>query len=235
MHVEPCIVCYMLAWGIYSFAAYIGSVKIVLSLFSYKSQSELIESGPDLLELRLDKWVGDPVQFIREKKGHETLSKIITVRSEEEGGFFKGTPEEWEEMVNPILPYADYIDIEQKYSRFAEAIRAKGKKVIASYHSYSMVHTPQLRALEANVRRYGDIPKIIVTPESHDDVFSLIQYLISSTSPICLGVMGEEFRYARALFALFGSFFVYCHGGTATAKGQYSVGEMKKILNLLRN
>lgn len=234
MHAEVCIVCYMLAWNIYSFVAYLAYVNIVLSLFSQKPGYELMDLKPDLLEMRLDGWVGDSLRFIRENKKHGAFQTIITVRSEQEGGLFKGNSGEWETLVNPLLPYTDYVDIEQNYSNFAPGIRATGKKVIASCHSHSMIHAPELMALESNLRKYGDIPKIIVTPDCHEDIFELSEYLLSSTLPLCLGVMGEKFRYARALFALFGSYFVYCHGGDETAKGQYSIGEMKEILGLLQ-
>jgi 3-dehydroquinate dehydratase-1 len=51
--------------------------------------------------------------------------------------------------------------------------------------------------------------------------------------PICTGVMGAQFRYARAILPLFGSELVYCNVGTATAHGQYSVKEYTNLIELL--
>ena len=45
--------------------------------------------------------------------------------------------------------------------------------------------------------------------------------------------MGVQFRHARALLPLFGSEFVYCHTGTPTAAGQYSVEEFVQLKRLL--
>ena len=46
--------------------------------------------------------------------------------------------------------------------------------------------------------------------------------------------MGGQFRYARAILPLFGSDMVYCHVGTATAAGQYSVQEFVRLMEWLK-
>jgi 3-dehydroquinate dehydratase-1 len=47
-------------------------------------------------------------------------------------------------------------------------------------------------------------------------------------------VMGDRFRYARAILPLFGSELVYCSVGTPTAEGQYSVEEFTQLIQLLK-
>jgi 3-dehydroquinate dehydratase-1 len=90
-----------------------------------------------------------------------------------------------------------------------------------------------LFVLEQELRSYGDIPKIIVTPTNEDDLIDLIAFTRAAKKPICTGVMGAQFRYARAILPLFGSAFVYCHTGVPTAEGQYSVEEFVTLAKML--
>jgi len=87
--------------------------------------------------------------------------------------------------------------------------------------------------MERELRAYGDIVKIIVTPANAEDVIELIAFTHAVKGPVCTGVMGTQFRYARAILPLFGSELVYCHAGTATASGQYSVQEFVRLMELL--
>ena len=80
---------------------------------------------------------------------------------------------------------------------------------------------------------YGDIVKIIVTPRNEDDIIDLIAFTHSIKKPLCTGVMGAQFRYARAILPLFGSELAYCHTGSRTAEGQYSVQEFRTLDKLL--
>jgi 3-dehydroquinate dehydratase-1 len=87
--------------------------------------------------------------------------------------------------------------------------------------------------MERELRAYGDIPKIVVTPENDADVIELLTFTEAAAKPVCTGVMGSEFRHARAMLPLFGSEFVYCHTGSPTAAGQYSVEEFVQLRTLL--
>jgi 3-dehydroquinate dehydratase-1 len=96
-----------------------------------------------------------------------------------------------------------------------------------------MLSLAELFQVERNLRAFGDIPKIIVTPQDKDDLINLIAFTSAAKKPVCTGVMGSEFRYARAVLPLFGSAFMYCHMGTHTAEGQYSVAEFVLLRKLL--
>ena len=137
------------------------------------------------------------------------------------------------ERLSPIVPLVDYIDIEQRFSDNAPAIRAVGKQVISSCHEARMLPLAELFQAERNLRAFGDIPKIIVTPQDEDDLIDLISFTTAAKKPICTGVMGTQFRHARAILPLFGSEFVYCSVGTPTAEGQYSVVDFVQLRKLL--
>jgi 3-dehydroquinate dehydratase-1 len=98
-----------------------------------------------------------------------------------------------------------------------------------------MVPLHILFVMERELRAYGDIPKIIITPQNEDDVIDLIAFTRAASKPICTGVLGDRFRYARAILPLFGSELVYCSVGTPIAEGQYTVEEFRTLLRMLGN
>ncbi len=208
-------------------------MKIVAALTD-PTHAALAESqGADMIELRVDLYSGDPGQVVRDAKAACSLPVILTLRSAQEGGQFFGDADAWMKVVSPLVRYADYVDIEQHFAQHAPAIRDAGRKIIASHHTSRMVPLYNLFVMERELRAYGDIPKIIVTPETEADVVELITFTQAANRPICTGVMGAQFRHARAVLPLFGSEFVYCHTGEPTAAGQYSVEEFVQLRNLL--
>lgn len=209
-------------------------MKIVAALTDPAHAVIAQEQGADLIELRLDLFEGDLTEHAKHCREQVTLPIIATLRSGAEGGRYFGDADEWMKHLAPIIPYADYIDIEQRFSDNAAAIRAVGKQVIASCHEAGMPSLTELFHLERNLRAFGDIPKIIVTPQTEDDLIDLISFTTAAKKPICTGVMGLQFRQARVILPLFGSELVYCSvGGAPTAGGQYSVEEFVQLRNLL--
>jgi 3-dehydroquinate dehydratase I len=208
-------------------------MKIVAALTDPAHALMAQEQGADLVELRLDLFEGDLLEHTRRCRDEVTVPLIATLRSAQEGGRYFGNAEEWMGRLSPLVPLVDYIDIEQRFSPHAPALRAVGKQVIASVHEGTMPGLSELFQLERNLRTFGDIPKIIVSPQTDDDLIDLISFTTAAKKPICTGVMGSHLRYARAILPLFGSEFVYCHTGTPTAEGQYSVEEFVQLRKLL--
>jgi len=208
-------------------------MKIVAALTDPAHAVTAQEQGADLIELRLDLYEGDLAEHTRRCREQVTLPIIATLRSAPEGGQYFGNAEEWMDRLSPLAPLVDYIDIEQRFSVHAPALRAVGKQVIASCHEGKMLSLTELFHLERDLRAFGDIPKIIVTPQSEDDLIDLISFTCAAKKPICTGVMGSHLRHARAILPLFGSEFVYCHTGNPTAEGQYSVEEFVQLRKLL--
>ena len=208
-------------------------MKIVAALTDPAHAVMAQEQGADLIELRLDLFEGDLTEHARRCREQVTLPIIATLRSGAEGGRYFGNSDEWMQRLSPIVPFADYIDIEQRFADNAAAIRAVGKQVIASCHEARMLPLSELFQTERNLRAFSDIPKIIVTPASEDDLIDLISFTTAAKKPICTGVMGSQFRHARAILPLFGSELVYCSVGAPTAEGQYSVAEFVELLKLL--
>jgi 3-dehydroquinate dehydratase-1 len=208
-------------------------MKIVAALTDPHEASRAEEQGADMIELRFDLMDGDLRKRVQECKKACSLPVIATLRSAREGGRFFGDGKAWEEKIRPIIPLVDYVDVEQQFVRNAACVKEAGRKIIASHHAPIMMPLPELFVLERELRAYGDIVKIIVTPSNDGDVIELIAFTHAIKEPICCGVMGSAFRYARAVLPLFGSELVYCHTGERTAEGQYSVEEFVELKKLL--
>jgi 3-dehydroquinate dehydratase I len=210
-------------------------MKIVAALTDPSQASRAQELGADIIELRFDLMEGDPLTCVRICKDASSLPIIGTIRSAQEGGQFFGDAAAWFEKIAPLIPLVSYVDVEQRFSSCAPQIKGAGTAVIASYHSGTMLTLPDLFTRERDLRKYGDIVKIIVTPENEEDILELIAFTHAVKKPVCTGVMGARFRYARAMLPLFGSLLVYCYTGTRTAEGQYSVQEFISLMALLKN
>lgn len=208
-------------------------MKIVAALTNPADAAKAKKLGADAVELRVDLYEGDLVKIVKKAKAACGLPVIVTLRSGQEGGQFFGDADAWIEKVRPLIPFADYVDIERHFACHAPEVREAKKTIIASHHAGQMVPLYILFVMERELRAYGDIPKLVVTPQTNEDVIELLAFTQAAKKPICTGVMGEQFRHARALLPLFGSEFVYCHTGNPTAGGQYSVEEFVQLRKIL--
>jgi 3-dehydroquinate dehydratase-1 len=210
-------------------------MQIVAALTDPADASLAQEQGADIIELRFDLIEGDPLASVLVCRDACSLPVIGTIRSAQEGGQFFGDSAAWLEKICPVIPLVDYIDVEQRYASCIPVVKEPKTAIIASYHIGEMLPLPALFAMERDLRTYGDIVKIVVTPHTEEDIIELIAFTQAIKKPVCTGVMGVQFRYARAILPFFGSRFVYCHTGTRTAEGQYSVQDFISLRALLNN
>jgi 3-dehydroquinate dehydratase-1 len=209
-------------------------MKIVVSVDNVGVIDEVLQYDPTFIEIRLDLMEGDLVEQVKAIRRKTNIPLIATLRSKVEGGRFVGDANLWIRVVGSVAKFVDMVDVEARYRDHAPFIHSQGVRILASLHTTEMPTRPELANIDSTLRSYGDIPKIVVKPRTQDDVFELVSFTFSAPKPICTGIMGSEFRYARAILPLFGSEFVYCHAGRPTADGQYHVREGKLLDELLR-
>ncbi|MBP7145291.1 MAG: type I 3-dehydroquinate dehydratase [Methanoculleus sp.] len=209
-------------------------MKIVVSVEEPGIIDQVLEYNPTFIEIRLDRMEGDLPDLVRAIREKTAIPLIATLRSREEGGRFVGDADLWMRVVGPVTRYVDYVDVEARYRDHAPFIKSQGVQIVASLHTNEMPTPPELGRIEALLRSYGDIPKIVVKPRTADDLLTLVTFTHQAQKPICTSIMGAGFRYARAVLPLFGSEFVFCHAGTPTAEGQYHIREMRQLADLLK-
>jgi 3-dehydroquinate dehydratase I len=207
-------------------------MQLVASVAHPTSVPEAEMAGADCIELRLDLFPSPYPEEGVDAVRHCRLPVILTVRSRDEGGAFTGGTREWQALMEPWLPYAAMVDVEQQFSLSAPLLRDLGMSIIASFHTQQMPSATELSAIESRLRRYGT-PKIVVQPRNPDDVITLCSFTLHAGQPIITSIMGPEFRYARMILPLFGSAMVFSYAGKPTAVGQFSVGEARQLLSFL--
>jgi 3-dehydroquinate dehydratase-1 len=210
-------------------------MKIVATVVNPREAASAAGLAPDLLEVRIDLMDADPGKELPSIRSTWKGAVILTNRSTSEGGRFRGDPGMWWEILQPLLRFGDLVDVEMPFSSYSREIHRHGKKIIASHHTDAMPSPEELAELVRELRLYGDIPKIVVRPANEHDLLTLFAFTLSAEKPICTGVQGEAYRYARVILPLFGSELVYTHAGTPAAEGQYSLEDFRKIQNLLRS
>ena len=208
-------------------------MKLVATVVNAREAALAAGLGPDLLEARIDLMDGDPAGELPSIRSAFPGPIILTNRSTAEGGRFGGGPGEWWEILRPLLRFGDLVDIEVPCSSYSPQVRREGKGIIASRHMMDMPVPGELLRIERELREYGDIPKIVVLPRDERDLLDLLKFTLEAEKPICTGVLGDSFRFARAILPLFGSELVYAHAGTPAAPGQFSLEDFRKIQALL--
>jgi len=208
------------------------TMRIVATVVNAREAARAAPLSPDLIEARIDLMDADPAAELASIRSAFRGPVILTIRSTAEGGRFGGDPAAWWECLRPLLRFGDLVDVEQQFSSFAPGIRRMGKGIIASRHFPDMPPAGELRRVERELRRYGD-PKIVVSPRDERDLLDLLRFTLEAEKPISTGVLGDEYRFARAILPLFGSDLVYTHAGTPGAPGQFSLEEFRKVQALL--
>ncbi|NWF53473.1 MAG: type I 3-dehydroquinate dehydratase [Syntrophaceae bacterium] len=197
----------------------------------------------DMVELRLDRIVRPALPaLIKAREG--TL--LVTNRRKEEGGFFEGSEKDRVGLLAQAANLgADYLDVEagtgkQGIGRLKAEIGAKATRMIVSHHDFQ--RTPPwnglVRRLDA-CRAYGaHAVKIVTLARSMEDNIRLMRIIprsLAQGQPIIAFCMGPLGRVSRILAPLLGSFLTYVslRKGAESAPGQFTVGEMRKIMGLL--
>lgn len=208
-------------------------MKYIISINDLSQFDVAAAEDPWAIEFRLDlmeSCTRADLHMIRSKwKG----LLLLTIRSIDEGGRFAGDTVEWKRRIEGLLPYADMVDIERRFSHHADWVRSQQKRIIASYHTEEMPDSDQLSLCEKELRSYGEIPKIVVSPKTNEDAVTLLGYTSGAEKPICVSIMGSGYAWLRPLLLIMGSVCAYCHAGNATAVGQYHIREMREVIGLL--
>lgn len=208
-------------------------MKYIISINDLSHFDSAAAEDPWAIELRLDLMEScTPTDLLAIRSRWKGLL-LLTIRSIEEGGRFAGDEVEWKRRIESVISYADMVDIERQFSCHADWVRTQQKTIIASYHTEEMPESDQLSICEKDLRSYGDIPKIVVSPKKNDDAVTLLGYTIGAEKPICISIMGSGYAWLRPVLLIMGSVCAYCHAGNATAAGQYHIREMREVIRLL--
>ena len=207
---------------------------ICVSISEWQQLAQVLDSGADLLELRLDLIREDPERiFALLKPG---VLSLVTCRP----GVFSES-ENLHMLKTSMDLGAAYVDVElESTDSYLESIlehaRACQTKVILSYHNFEL--TPERDELEILLKRCykrgGDLAKIAVQVNSPEDVKSLLNLYNLPGKKVVLG-MGQLGRITRVMGPYLGAEFTFSAPGEGaeTAPGQLSYKQLKGIYKVI--
>ena len=204
----------------------------VLSSIPHDLSTLLNNATCDVVELRVDQmrreedWLGTGRAV--ESAG---LPVIVTIRSQSEGGGWKGSEETRLELFRTAIHELSAVDVELRSDiarSVAEAAKASGKVCIVSCHDFE--GTPPFTQLEraaAEACRLGCIAKITTMIRTQGDREALQQIVCHSWPvPVCVMGMGPMGTETRITFAALGSCLTYGYLDKPSAPGQFSAVEL---------
>jgi 3-dehydroquinate dehydratase-1 len=204
---------------------------------SHRNQLEkAVESGAEMLELRLDLIGEKPDKLFPSIP--KSIKTVVTCRP----GTYKD--DERAAMLKEGLELgAAYVDLEtESPDAFLSDIKQTAKNnnagVIVSYHNFE--RTPGREDLESVMigcyERGGDIAKIATRVNGSDDILNLIGLYGLPGQKVILG-MGIQGRILRIVGPYLGAVFTFAslEEGEETAPGQMSIKQMNDIYKVIYN
>lgn len=213
---------------------------------------EALASAADLVEWRADWYqqAGDQkkllemLKLLREALGNTPL--LVTFRTREEGGEQEISQEAYESFLLSVLSsgQADLADVElfrgeDLLARICREAHRSGMAVVASSHDFEK--TPEKEELIRRLCRMqecgADVLKLAVMPQNPQDVLTLLAATWEmkenyAQRPLITMSMGKTGAVSRLCGEIFGSAVTFGSAGTASAPGQISVSELRRILEL---
>lgn len=184
----------------------------------------------DLVELRLDT-VSDPSAAGALAGRRKPV--IVTCRSKEQGGHFKGSEEERCAVLAEALALgADYVDVEWR-SRCADLIeRTGGRRIVLSHHDFQGVPDDAEQIAQAMLSSGAEVVKLAVAAARLGDNIRLRAIGQRTRVPISLIGMGDAGLPSRVLAGWMGSCWTYA--GDGVAPGQIGVPRMQEEFGFRR-
>ena len=219
----------------------------------YKTCASIAEKTPDRIRqklkiaLRKSDYVEIRFDFLKAEQIPETLELIkkdltrvvSTLRPKKEGGKFSGSEKERMAILKLIAEYNPFLlDVEfNTMNRNAALVRylsVTKTKLLVSWHDFK--RTPSSTELQKKMKqmsKFSHNVKIVSTARSTEDATRMLElYSKKGKNNLISFSMGDFGRISRILCLYLGSPYTYVSLGKAVAPGQFSVDEVKKIINL---
>jgi 3-dehydroquinate dehydratase I len=192
----------------------------------------------DYVELRFDFLKPTQVPDALELVKKNIRRCVCTLRPPSEGGKFSGTEKERISILKLIAEYHPFLlDIEfntlRKNKMFYNYVKKTKTDVLVSWHDFKK--TPDVMSLKKmfkQMRKFSKHIKIVTwakTPNDSSNILSL--YHNSAMTNLIAFAMGDYGKMSRILCLYLGSPFTYVSLGKPVAPGQFSLDQIKKIVN----
>ena len=193
----------------------------------------------DYVEIRFDFLKAEQIPQVLETVKKDLKKTVCTLRPKTEGGKFAGKEKERLSILKLIAEYNPFLlDIEfntmKQNKNLVKYLKTTKTKLLISGHDFKK--TPSLTELKKKLNqmsKFSSNVKIVTTAKSTEDSTRVLQ-LYSKKEKINLiaFTMGNPGRVSRILSLYLGSPYIYVSLGKPVAPGQFSLDEVKRIINL---
>ena len=193
----------------------------------------------DYVEIRFDFLKAEQIPQVLENVKKELKKIVCTLRPKSEGGKFDGNERERISILKLIAEYNPFLlDVEfntmKKEKSLVKYLKMTKTNLLISGHDFKK--TPNFTELKKKLNqmsKYSSNVKIVTTAKTTDDSTRVLQlYNKKGKINLIAFAMGDSGRISRILSLYLGSPYAYVSLGKAIAPGQFSVDEIKKIINL---
>ena len=193
----------------------------------------------DYVEVRFDFLKSNEIPKTLEIIKKDLKKIVCTLRPKIEGGKFEGSEKERVAILKLIAEYNPFLmDVEwntiKKNKDLEKYLKTTKTKLLISWHDFKK--TPKFSELTNKMNqmaKFSDNVKIVTTAKSTDDSTRVLRlYSKNPKTNLIAFAMGDNGRISRILCLYLGSPYTYVSLGKPIASGQFSVDEMKKIIDL---
>ncbi len=193
----------------------------------------------DYVEIRFDFLKIDEIPKTLEIVKNDLKKVVCTLRPRTEGGKFEGDEKERISILKLIAEYNPFLlDIEfdtiKNNRALAKYLKSTKTNILISWHDFKK--TPgfeELKKMMNQMIKFSVNVKIVTTAKSIDDSTQILQlYRKKGRNNLIAFAMGDKGEISRILCLYLGSPYTYVSLGRPVAPGQFSIAEMKKIINL---
>jgi len=181
-----------------------------------QQEIEKVKDKISCIELRLDFLEEYNLESITSFINSIPIKKIITLRSSDQGGHFKGSEKERLIVIKAIIKNCkvEYIDLEYTIStEFLTELKRlyPNIKIIRSFHNFKETPKNLKNILEDLIHPDVDFYKIITFANSTIDSLRILTFLqeYGNNFPLIMHAMGEEGIPSRILGQIFGNCWTY--------------------------
>lgn len=196
----------------------------------------------DYAEVRFDFLKTEDIPQTLENIKNDLKKVVCTLRPKSEGGKFEGSEKERVAVLKLISEYNPFLlDVEfntiKKNKELAKYLKSTKTRLLISWHDFKK--TPKFSELKNKMNqmsKFSNYVKIVTTAKSAKDSTTTLQlYSQNKKNSLIAFAMGDSGRLSRILCLYLGSPYTYVSLGKPIAPGQFSVDEVKKIINLKMN